>query len=241
MQTSPRSARFPLLDFYRGTAVILMMVFHFCWDWRYFGYLEYSLQDPFWVTFRAIILTLFLTAVGWSNYLAVAMQQSLTRYLSNLGKLALGAGLVSLGSWLMFPNNWIFFGILHFILIAGLVGRSIAHLPVLSGALGILLISLPYILPQVDMSELRRWFSSALGMPRQTLDYVAPLPWLGVVLVGPLLGKLGVHHIHLPSTKAVTWVISLGRYALPIYLSHQVILFLLVALIHFGWQWVRGL
>ena len=241
MQEFTRSTRFPLLDLYRGIAVLLMMVFHFCWDWRYFGYLEYSLQSPFWVTFRGVILTLFLTAVGWSNYLAATMGQSPRRYMVNLGKLAVGAMLVSLGSWLMFPNNWIFFGILHFILIASLISRPLVRWPYLSAALGALLISLPQLVTQIDMTEWRRWLSDELGMPKHTLDYVAPLPWLGVVLLGSLFGKLEIHQINISLPKSVNWILLLGRYALPVYLAHQIILFLCVAIIHFGWQWIRSL
>ncbi|MBU2240237.1 MAG: DUF1624 domain-containing protein, partial [Gammaproteobacteria bacterium] len=60
MQTSSvfdPSKRSAFLDVYRGTAVLLMMIFHFCWDLRNFGFMEFSIYDPFWVYFRSLILT----------------------------------------------------------------------------------------------------------------------------------------------------------------------------------------
>ena len=61
------------LDFLRGSAVVLMVLFHFGYDLALFGYTSYrTTVDMEWITFRAVILSMFLLSVGMSAYLAYA-------------------------------------------------------------------------------------------------------------------------------------------------------------------------
>lgn len=224
--------RSSFLDTYRGVAVLLMMIFHLCWDLKTFGYMAYSLQDPFWVAFRYVILTLFLSAVGWSSYLASQVKQPLKRYAINLSKIGLSAIAISLGSYLAMPNQWIFFGILHFIFLAAIVVRPFAVHPIASCTVGVLIVLTTYVNPWFDSSEIRAWFTG-LGAPRHTLDYISPLPWFGVVLIGPIFGYFKIERIALPKYNGIKLISFLGRYALPVYLLHQLILYPLVAGIHY--------
>jgi len=216
------------LDAYRGLAVLLMMVFHFCWDLRNFGFVEYSIHDPFWVYFRSIILTLFLTAIGWSSYLTIK-KGTLQSFWKRDIKLFLAASAISLATFLTVPNQWIYFGILHFIFIASLLTRPFAKWPILSAAIGVIILFIYHTTHFLTFPNAFVTITDYLGLPQRTLDIVFPFPWIGVILIGPLLGYLNWHRCPTPQFLFVDMLSFLGRHALPIYLVHQALLFALVA------------
>jgi len=88
------------------------------------------LSDPFWLNFRLIIVSLFLGLVGFSLQLTTARRIRIRPYLKRLGLVAGSAALISLGTWLMYGDKMILFGVLHFIALASVLGlRLCATLP----------------------------------------------------------------------------------------------------------------
>lgn len=229
---SNRTHRSHFLDSYRGLAVVLMIAFHFCWDLREFGYLSYQLHSPFWVSFRAVIMTLFLSAVGWSAYLSYHKGFSIKPFVSRNGKLLICAACISLATYLVLPSKWIFFGILHFIFLASIVVTPCVRWPKLCLVLGLASLTLYFTTDWLNTQPLRHTLTELLHLPRYTVDIVYPFPWLSVVFIGPILGYWQVHKIALPNSKIVEILAWFGRHALSIYLVHQVILFGLVASVH---------
>ena len=231
MQTSSTiepTKRSAFLDVYRGSAVLLMMIFHFCWDLRNFGFMEFSIYDPFWVYFRSVILTLFLTAIGWSTYLAYTKTSKPSFFKRDI-KLFISAAAISLATYLAAPNQWIYFGILHFIFIASLITRPFAKWPIASALAGAIIVIIYHSTNWLHFPNAFSTITSYVALPQRTLDIVFPFPWIGVVLIGPILGYLNWHKCPTPNTLAIQILAFMGRYALPIYLTHQVILFALVA------------
>ncbi len=231
MQPSPANAlvkRSDFLDAYRGLAVLLMMVFHFCWDLRHFGFLEYSIYDPFWLYFRSLILTLFLTAVGWSSYLTFKKDNYWSFWKRDI-KLFIAASAISLVTYLAAPDQWIYFGILHFIFIASLLARPFVKWPIASAMIGAIILLIYHTTHYLTFPNAFGTITSFLALPQRTLDIVFPFPWIGVVLLGPLFGYLNLHKCQTPKIIITRILALLGRYALPIYLVHQVFLFALVA------------
>ncbi|WCN10280.1 heparan-alpha-glucosaminide N-acetyltransferase [Marinomonas mediterranea] len=225
--------RSAFLDIYRGTAVLLMIVFHFCWDLRHFGYLDYSLTAPFWVGFRTVIVFLFLSAIGWSSYLAVHAGQPFSRFRKHMAVLLFAATLISLVTYIIFPKQWIFFGILHFIFFASIAVRPLAQRPVISLALGIVIAAIYWLTDWFAFPDFKHFLYNDLHLPRKTVDIIAPLPWISVVFIGPILGYLKIHTFMVPSNLVTAAITFFGRYALRVYLIHQIILFTLVAAAHY--------
>ncbi|TBR40940.1 DUF1624 domain-containing protein [Marinomonas agarivorans] len=225
------NSRSTFLDAYRGCAVLLMIVFHLCWDLRAFDYLEYSLKSPFWVSFRAIIMTLFITAIGWSAYLSYRTSIRWNAFLTRHIKLLLCATAISLATYLAFPDHWIFFGILHFILLASIIITPVSQRPWLSVGIGVTLLSIYFFNDDINAFSFHRYLTHTFHLPTYTLDFVHPLPWFAVVFFGPLLGHLGLHNIRLPENRVSTLFALAGRYALVIYLCHQLVLYSLVTLL----------
>ena len=233
--SSAKQQRSLLLDAYRGSAVLLMIIFHFCWDLRNFGFVEYQLNDPFWVNFRSLILTLFFTALGWSAYLAQQSRQRLTTNTAwyhgwrREGKLLLCALAISGVTFIAFPQQWIYFGILHFILLASLWLRPLLNYPVAASFIGSIIVLSYYHTDYLHFPNAFNFISGYINLPRSTLDIVFPFPWLGVVLFGPLFGYLKWQRCTISTHVFVRFLALLGRHALAIYLLHQLFLFALVA------------
>jgi len=235
------AARYPLVDATRGFAIVLMIAYHFCFDLNLYQIIQQDFHhSAFWLTARAFIVSLFLLLVGVS--LVLAQKSSPQQRWQRLLKLAGCAALVTIGSMLMFPHSYIFFGILHFILVASLIGLIMLRfywLNLFLGA-GMIVTGLCYSSPIFDQPWLQ-WIGLMTYKPI-TEDYVPLLPWLGVVLSGIFLGKLLLAKSLLtPSAGAakiqaskstnqpifsqpISGLAWLGRRSLLVYMLHQPIL-----------------
>lgn len=62
---------YQILDVTRGFAILLMFIYHFSFDLDYYDFIQQNFNhDAFWINFRLVIVTLFLTVMGISLYLA---------------------------------------------------------------------------------------------------------------------------------------------------------------------------
>lgn len=229
MKNNNKKNHFDFLDAGRGFAIFLMFVYHFSYDLNYYGYIQQSFtQDPFWISFRTLIVTLFLTIMGISLYLASYRGLHKKRFRQRLFLLLFYAALVSIGSWTMFPKAMIIFGILHFIAVASVLGLLFIQLGIINLILGVLLIIVAQTvhLPLFDQPALQ-WFGLTTRLP-VAVDYVPLLPWFGVVLIGLYLGQLLSQRpknstlIQWKSKHPINKLLVLGgRYSLHIYMLHQ--------------------
>ncbi|HEY0721605.1 MAG TPA: heparan-alpha-glucosaminide N-acetyltransferase [Gammaproteobacteria bacterium] len=226
-------ARIHHLDTLRGFAVTLMIAYHFCFDLDYYGLIDQEFNhDHFWLTARALIVTLFLLVMGASLQLAHRNGIRWRAVARRFALLAGSAALVTLATWLLFPRSYVFFGILHFIALASLLGLLFLHRPkwALVGASAALLVGGFWSHPFFNATGWQ-WFGLMTHKP-VTEDYVPLLPWFGVVLLGMVLGmasgKISVGSLPLPKNGALAWA---GRHSLIIYLLHQPLLMGLLFLV----------
>jgi len=226
---SSKSARYPAIDALRGLAIAMMFVFHFSFDLSYFGFTQQNFyQDPFWLNFRTLIVSTFLFVMGISLYLAHHQGFRRRSYLRRLTILIACAALVSLSSYLMFPRSMIFFGILHFIAIASILGLFFLRLHWLNLLLGIALIiaGTQFRLELFDHPALQ-WLGMMTHKP-VTEDYVPVLPWFGCVLLGIFAADWSCTRGNL--SRFWQWqgrhpvariMRSAGQHSLLIYMIHQ--------------------
>lgn len=226
------ASRIQLFDVLRGIAIGLMAAYHFCFDLNYYSFTHFNFNhDPFWLNFRAMIVTLFLGLVGISLVLATTVSLVPRRYFRRLAWLAVCAALVSISSRMLFPDSWVFFGVLHFILLASILGLAFLRLywaNLVFGS-GLLFLGLTVQHPLFDQPWLQ-WFGLTTYKP-VTEDYVPLLPWFGVVLLGMFLGKLYLRsnagkylsgwQNDQPAAKLLVFA---GRHGLLIYMLHQPVL-----------------
>jgi len=224
-----KSSRDQALDLMRGIAILMMIVFHLIYDLNTFGYTNIPLSN-FWLTsyWRYLIVFLFLNAVGISLVIAYGKNFSLNKFIKRLALLGLAALSVSLGTYILFPDAWVYFGILHLIWTATLIAIIFVQFPKTSLFVAALIFILGYLnLP--DLSFFRFLLSDYL--PLSSVDFYPLFPWIAFVFTGIYLG-------HNPIYKKVffmkvPFLQLVGQHSLIIYLLHQVILFSLVGAIYF--------
>jgi len=234
------------LDALRGLAVVWMTVFHFCFDLNLHGFLhQRMLADPFWTVQRSVIVSLFLFCAGIGQGVAIHAGQGWPRFWRRWAQVAGCAALVTLGSWLVFPDTFIGFGVLHGLAVMLVIARLSAGLGRWLWPLGAAALALPWIAAGLlPGSGLEAAFN---GVPLRVLglvtvkpfteDYVPILPWLGVVWWGLAAGgwlarrRSGLLDGRLPgrAAAALAW---LGRHSLPWYMLHQPVLMGLVGAVY---------
>jgi len=129
--------RLLVLDLYRGIGIILMILFHLIYDLDYFHFITLDTANtPLWIHLRTFIVALFMSAVGMSLYLVYTQTFNRQKYIKRLLLLSAASAAISVVSYIMFADNWIYFGVLHMILVASVIGPFFTRLPNFSGMLG---------------------------------------------------------------------------------------------------------
>lgn len=222
------SGRFPAVDALRGMALLAMFAYHFSFDLNYFGLIRQNFYEaPFWIASRTAILSSFLLLVGISLALANRAGIRWSLFFRRLGQITGCAVLVSIGSYAMFPQSWIYFGVLHHIALASVVSLAFLRFEWGNLGLGLFFIGLGTTvkLPLFDTSWLQ-WIGLMTHKPI-TEDYVPMLPWFGLVLIGIFAGK---RLLSANKTGIKTWrpahgfsrlLILAGRHSLLLYMVHQ--------------------
>ena len=230
--------RIDLLDVARGVPLVAMLVYHFTWDLEFFGYLPAgTAHQGFWRLFARSIASSFLFLVGVSLVLAHVRGVRWRSFLKRLAQVAAGAAAVSIATIFITPDSFVFFGILHQITLASIIGLLFLRLPAALVALaGIAVIALPVFFA-TDLTNPRwfAWIGLAIEEPFSN-DLVPVFPWTGIVLLGMAAAKLATT-IDLWArlrpfrvTRApATWLTLIGRHSLAFYLIHQPVSIAVVA------------
>ena len=236
--TQSKPQRLFLLDALRVFAIVMMIAYHFVYDLRYFGYVDWNtpLGNGFW-QWRTVILTCFIFAMGMSMGIAHGQQRDIQSFLKRLAQIAGCACLITVMSLVMFSASWIYFGILHFIVLGSVLTFALVGRRRLALFIGLAILISFWIgwVPQ-------RWpFMYISGLPSYTEDFVSPFPWFGVAILGLVVGDYLVNSpavlTRLSKLKIAGRIgggISLaGKKSLLIYMIHQPILFALFFVVGF--------
>ena len=228
--------RYFQLDFIRGIAILLMMVFHLCFDLNIFHFIDidiYNREGRDWFYFRMIILTLFISCVGISLALANEEKTEIRKVAKRFMQLSFFSILITVASYIIFPQTWIYFGVLHFIALASLMALLFVRLEWIALLLGVMIVAL-FNLDIINMHWLYELLKGALNLPARTEDLVPLLPWFGVVLIGIIIGKKRLFLFPLSSNKFTKFISLSGKHSLVIYLLHQPLFFGIIA----GLDWI---
>lgn len=230
--------RLAFIDVLRGWAIWAMFAYHFSFDLNYFGWVQQNFNEQlFWLTCRAIILSSFLFLVGFSLALVNQTNMQWKIILVRISKLVLCAVLISVGSFLVFPKSWIFFGVLHHIVVASFLGLFFLRLGALNLVLGatFILLGIAFKIPVFDMPALQ-WIGFMTHKPI-TEDYVPIFPWFGVVLLGIYIGNKFIKgsfpklKLYKAQSKFLRALEFSGRHSLLLYMIHQPIFIAILFLV----------
>ncbi len=229
--------RYDRLDALRAVAIVWMAVFHFSFDLAHYRLTRQNFYtDPFWTVQRTCIVSLFLFCAGIGQAVAHDQHQRWGRFWRRWAQVAGCALLVTLGSWFMFGNRFISFGVLHAIAVMLIVARLTAGWGAWLWPAGAVAIALDRFVahPFFD-SRLTNWIGLMTHKPA-TEDYVPLLPWIGVLWWGLAAGQWVLRHrrgwLTGPLPRALGPMAVLGRWSLTFYMLHQPVLIGLIL----GWM-----
>jgi len=229
-----QTPRLWLIDSARTLALLGMAAFHLVFDLQMFGFVPPGTAvSGFFYYHARIVAGSFLFLAGMGLWLAHGQGIRWPAFWRRWGKIAAAAALVSLATRIAMPDFWIFFGILHSIAVASLLGLVFLRLPGLVNlALGLAVVWAAWPLP-----PLLEWQAPALRflglttLPTYTMDFEPLVPWFG-----PFLAGMGIARLIAPvlprlaqiSPEGLGWLAWPGRHSLAVYLIHQPVLISLV-------------
>jgi uncharacterized membrane protein len=238
------ATRLGLVDVARGLAVLAMVTYHSAWDLSELRLMAADIREiPAWAWFSHAIAGSFLVLVGAGLVLAQGRSFRPRAFLKRLGRIVAAALLVTIGTYLVFPDAYVFFGILHCIALASVLALPFLRAPlllVIPAAAASLLAPL-FVTGSVFNQPILAFLGLGTRIP-VTNDYVPVFPWFGLVLTGvaamrlaqPLLAHLPERTGGYPAPlRALAFV---GRHSLIIYLLHQPLIFGALS----GWVAVVG-
>jgi uncharacterized membrane protein len=239
--------RFWEVDSLRGLAISMMITYHFLFDLTFFGIYSFDVYSGFLWVFARLTAFTFIFIMGVSLTLSNSRAQITGKYREGgLFKKYLKRGLkifslgllITLITWIFIPQEFIIFGILHFIGISIILSYVFLKSKYLNLFLGIGLILLGIYLGNFTFDF--NWLVWLGFIPNNldTVDYFPLIPWFGVVLIGLFFGGLLYKNYQrqfkipdLSKNYFVKTFSFLGRNSLIIYLIHQPILIIILYLL----------
>lgn len=207
--------RAPFIEDLRGQAVLWMIFFHAAYDLTLFRVLHFNFASGFWFWLPRYIVLSFLICVGASLRIAYQKEILWPKFFKRFKKIALGALLVSIATYLLFPSRWVYFGTLHNIALSSLIGLIFVRRPKLSLFLGIA------IFASMPLFGLTFKNLSVLTSVK-SMDFIPIYPWFGAVLFGIFLSD-SLRKIQY--SFRFPWLRFFSQKAFIIYLIHQPLLY----------------
>ncbi|MDO9415330.1 heparan-alpha-glucosaminide N-acetyltransferase [Pararhizobium sp.] len=226
--------RIAALDTWRGIALLAMATYHFSWDLEFFGYLEPGTTGAgAFKIYARLIAGTFLFLAGISLVLGHTPMFRARSFGIRFAKIAGAAAVISIVTWFAVPDGFIFFGILHSIAAASLIGCLFLRAPAILTLLvaAAIFMAPSYLrMPLFDTPAL--WWVGLSTIPIRSNDFVPLFPWLAPFLAGMAATQAAVRYGWLsalasgdkPQSRWMRFFGTAGRHSLAIYLIHQPLL-----------------
>jgi uncharacterized membrane protein len=223
--------RIYLLDNVRGIAFILMFISHIFYFYDISNdYATNTSNGPITKHLGSIARTTFIILAGFSVYMSYNNnnKQSIKKRIKRSGEILAHAGFISLVSYLLYPDNFVRFGILHFIALGTLIISPLASSTLF--AIIVLLISLNIKYPHVN-----NIIDTITGshVNYNMMDYFPLNKWLPIMLGGLIAGQnIDVNKLNIPFLKDKSILTTIGQNSLNLYTGHFVVFLLLSKIFH---------
>ncbi len=214
------------IDYLRGTALVLMIIYHSLFNLHeFYGYpVSYSSGFFFYMGKGSAILFILISAVS-----SAFSRNNIRRAI----KFLIIAMLITIGSHLYNPDYGIKFGIIHFLGISILLYPFFRDLhKYVLVVLGTVMIMLGRYLAPVPIQHNYLFLFNLQSSSWISADYYPLFPWLGVFLYGISLGKTFYSQkkslFNFTPRRNILGFI--GQHTLFVYLIHQPLLLLMIGI-----------
>jgi uncharacterized membrane protein len=226
------SGRIHAIDVARGLALLAMASYHFTWDLEFFGYASPGLTAfGGWKFYARCIASTFLFLVGVSLVLAHGRGIRWRSFWKRLAMVAAAAAAISIVTRFATPDTFIFFGILHEIALASLLGLTFLRLPgLLTLVVAALVVAAPHYLRSPIFDHPALWWLGLSTVDPRSNDYVPLFPWFGAVLAGIGVTRIAVSSGLMERVRQLSVhsrlkpLVLAGQHSLAFYLIHQPVL-----------------
>lgn len=232
-QSAAPFGRIQSLDLVRGAAIVGVVGYHFSWDLNLFGLFSTDVTaHPVWVGFARSLAGTFMVLVGVNLVLAHGAGIRWQAFCRRLLVVAAAAAIISVATYAVFPESFIYFGILHAIAASSVLGLAFLHAPrpLLLVAAVLVFLAPQYVRFDGLSTRWLSWTGLASWSP-SSVDFVPIFPWFALPLIGILVARLTLGspwavrlfraNGNWPGSRALAWA---GRHSLAIYLLHQPVL-----------------
>lgn len=243
MKEQPSSAskpsfhrRYIEIDFYRGVAILMMILFHLLFDLSLFQIAQVPIfTNPFWLLYRETGVFVFMSVSGFCLVLEHQNRIRWKLFWKRFIKLMLAGSLITLATYYYNSHKTIWLGILQFFALSSFLGLAFLKFKKFNLILGVLIIALGFIGNLNEASHyIGPWFTwIGFGtMHMNTFEIFPLVPFFGYILVGMYMGALLIPEKKAdyfifplnPQNEAIRFTSFFGKHSLLIYLIHQPIL-----------------
>ena len=229
--------RFFLLDVSRGVSVLAMICYHFYWDLGYFGFIDLgTVIQGLGLLAAQVIGVSFITIAGISARVLTFSKNFKAKFSKRIVKLIILSAMISLATFFLDKNNFIFFGILHFLTICSIISLILVNV-----TKSYLLFLIFFVVGIISLSSVTFDLPTILSWlgfnktPPITNDFYPLFPWLTFYLLGFWVGQLimnrqgsfldNISFIYPLDNNLLRFFEYVGKNSLIIYIFHQPILF----------------
>ncbi len=236
-QASPiwpgNNPRIVAIDVVRALALLAMAIYHFAWDLEYFGYTEPgTIVSTGWIVFARLTAGSFMVLVGIGIIYSHAAGFKKRSFWIRLAKVSVAAIAISIATWFLMPQGFIFYGILHSIAVSSVLALLFIKMPwFVNLVVAIFFLTGPfYLKTQLLTGPVWYWLGLSLYVP-PTNDFEPVFPWFGLVLLGMVAARLSIDYgireklaSWRPDNVWIRISSFFSRHSLVTYLLHQPIL-----------------
>uniref|UniRef100_A9A809 Heparan-alpha-glucosaminide N-acetyltransferase catalytic domain-containing protein n=1 Tax=Methanococcus maripaludis (strain C6 / ATCC BAA-1332) TaxID=444158 RepID=A9A809_METM6 len=225
--------RYLEIDFFRGIAIILMVISNFVTDLKYF--LGYSENLLFWSIFALFVASMFIFISGVSFNISFSKKVASNNlnykhYVIRFMKLFSIAVLITIITKCFLTSGTIYFGIMHFLAISGILGIIFYRFKKINLVFSLIFLIVGFFLNAIVLDI--QYFLPFGIMPTDfyTLDYFPIFPWFGIYLLGMSFSEkyykngISKYSFEIFKNKFFNKICYFGQNTLFIYIIHQPIL-----------------
>jgi len=237
--------RFPEIDIIKGVAVILMVIYHYFYMGHLMNKPIVDINNPMIHAMGIISHSTFIFMVGVNLFISYKKNKKefYKKQVKRAIKLLLCGGLMTLATYLFYPQAFVRYGIFHFLASAIIISMLFVHNRLLT-TYGIVFFTV--------LSALSQYFTNTFGVLCvntknicfnlglynyfDSVDHFSFIPYFAYVLLGVRASQFIYKNlkspIQIPKNRVTNSLATTGKYSLEIYLVHWIIIYLLIISFH---------